>query len=119
MSLQQHQNDTAREARSGLWIFKGKTLVLLVSAVAMGLGIFKSLVTLFDWPLALGIGLVPLGLAVLFVARFINGRPKSYASDSLLLAIWKIKTWAYMAGLKDRPVLFWIRDRVPKHPKAF
>jgi hypothetical protein len=116
--LTQYPNDTSREARPGLWIFRGRTLVILVASVAMGVSVFKSLVTLLDWPVAAGIALIPFALATLFVWRFINGRPKSYAGDWLLLAIFKLKTYAYLAGAKDRPSALWIKDKHPRHPKC-
>lgn len=118
MSLQQYSNDTSREARSGVWHFDGRYTALLVASAAAFISILKSLVIFLDWPIAALIALVPFGLATLFVCKFINGKPKSYASDWLLLAVWKLKTAAYLAGAKDRPSTLWIGDRVPKHPKA-
>lgn len=116
--LTQHPNNTSREARAGVWHFNGKYLVLLVASAAAFISIFKSLVPFLDWPLAALIALIPFGLATLFVCKFINGKPKSYASDWLLLAVWKLKTAAYLAGAKDRPSTLWIGDKTPRHPKA-
>jgi hypothetical protein len=120
MSLCQHPNDTAREARAGIWIFTGRYPILsLVCSAAAGLGIFNSTVNALDWPFALGLSLLPFVCCVLFVWRFINGKPKSYFEDWLLWHVWKLKTAAYLAGAKDRPSTLWIGDRVPKHPKAY
>ena len=40
--LKLHPNDNAREGSPGVWIFRGKSVVLLVIGVAAGLAVFKA-----------------------------------------------------------------------------
>ena len=95
MALPIHSNDNAREGRPGLWIFQGRSVVLLVVGVAAFVGLFRTFdSTGLDLPINAVISLVPLLVMGAFVQFFVNGKPASYAFDSLLFLIW--------SHLKDR-----------------
>jgi hypothetical protein len=120
MPLQMHSNDAAREAKPGIWIFSGKWVVLLPFGVFAFILIFKILMSLYmDWWLAAPIALLPLGLATLFVLTLVNGRPASFATDLLLLGIWRSKTWLFLHSCLDRSPELWRRSAKPMHPLKF
>jgi hypothetical protein len=72
-----------------------------------------------DWPLNISLSILPLAVTTLYVWRFVNGKPSSYAWDLLMFAIWRSKSWLYLHGALDRPPAFWIRARLPRHPREF
>jgi hypothetical protein len=120
MPLELHSNDTAREARPGLWIFQGKCVVLIPLGVAAFILIFKALASLdVDWYLTLPLATLPMLGFTLFVWLFVNGKPSSYASDLWLLKLWRFKCWLYLHGYLDRPPLLWVERKAPQHPKQF
>jgi hypothetical protein len=120
MPLELHSNDCAREARPGLWIFSGRSVVFLVIGVAIFVALFRIMAAAsVDWYFALPLSLIPLGVISVFVHLLVNGRPTSFASDLILFAVWRFKTWLYLAGALDRPPVLWIQSRNPTHPSKF
>ena len=120
MSLELHSNDASREARPGLWIFSGRSVVFLVIGVAVFVALFRIMAaTGVDWFVGLPVSLIPLALITVFVHLVVNGRPSSFAGDLVLLAAWRLKSWLYLAGALDRPPILWISDDPPAHPKEF
>ena len=118
MALAIHSNDNAREGRPGLWIFQGRSVVLLVVGVAAFVALFRIFDSAgLDLLINAVISLVPLLVMGAFVQFFVNGKPASYAFDSLLFLIWRAKGCLYMAGCLDRPPVLWILTRKPAHPK--
>jgi len=117
--LQLIPNDNAREARPGVWIFKGKFMVLLVVGVAIFVGLFRIFSACdLDWFIALPLSLVPLGGLTLIV-YWVRGKSDSWAIDLFLWQIWKLLSSAYMAGLLDKPVPLWMQGRALPHPREF
>jgi hypothetical protein len=115
-----HSNDNAREGRPSLWIFQGRSVVLLVIGAGVFIVLFRILdATGVDWLLNIYLSILPLGLTTLYVWLFVNGKPSSYACDLLMFAIWRSKSWLYLNGALDRPPAFWIRSRSPRHPSEF
>ena len=118
MALAIHSNDNAREGRPGLWIFQGRSVVLLVVGVAAFVALFRTFDSAgLDLPINAVISLVPLLVMGAFVQFFVNGKPASYAFDSLWFSIWRARSWLYMAGCLDRPPVLWIVPRNPAYPK--
>ncbi len=118
--LELHDNSVAREAKPGLWIFRGKSVVLLVIGVGLAVVIFQILYARdLDWYLAVPISLLPLIIMSAAMVFFVNGRPQSYVNDLLLLGVWRFKTWLYLRGMKDRASELWIPDSATNHPKEF
>ena len=121
MALQLRPNDNAREGRPSVWIFSGRSVVLLVIGVGLSLGLFRIANAL--WGLetvpSLIIAIMPLGLITAFVAFFVNGKPDSYAVDLGLWGCFRVLCWLYLTGIIDRPPEFWIRGRRPRHPSEF
>jgi hypothetical protein len=118
MALAIHCNDNAREGRPGLWIFQGRSVVLLVVGVAAFVALFRTFDSAgLDLPINAVISLLPLVVMGAYVQFFVNGKPPSYAFDSLLFLIWRAKARLYMAGWLDRPPVLWIVTRKPAHPK--
>jgi hypothetical protein len=115
-----HSNDNAREGRPSLWIFQGRSVVLLVIGAGVFIVLFRMLDAAgVDWPLNISLSILPLAVTTLYVWRFVNGKPSSYAWDLLMFAIWRSKSWLYLHGALDRPPAFWIRARLPRHPREF
>ena len=115
-----HTNDNAREGRPGVWIFRGRSVVLLVIGAGLFIGLFRiSDAAGVDWPLNIAVSLLPLALMALYVWRFVNDKPSSYAWDLFMLGVWRFKSWLYLKGALGRPPAFWIRGRVPRHPAEF
>ena len=80
MALQMHSNDNAREGRPRVWIFQGRSVVLLVIGAGTFVGLFRILdAASVDWPLNIAVSILPLALCALFVWRFVNDKPSSYA----------------------------------------
>ncbi len=123
--MELHSNNTSREAKPGITIpgiitFHGKSVVFLVIGVGLFIFMFLALYLIgLDWYFALPISLVPITSLTAFVALFINDRPPSYITDLLYMRIWRLKTWLYMAGVKDKPSELWIADGAPSYPKDF
>jgi hypothetical protein len=118
MVLEMHYNDNAREARPGLWIFQGRSVVLLVVGVATFVALFRTLDSAgLDLPINAAISLLPSVVMGAYVQFFVNGKPPSYAFDKLLFLIWRAKSCLYMAGWLDRPPALWIVTRKPMHPE--
>jgi hypothetical protein len=118
--MQMHSNDNAREGRPSLWIFKGKSVVLLVIGAGVFIALFRMLDAAgVDWPLNIALSILPLLVTTAYVWRFVNGKPSSYAWDLLMFAIWRSKSWLYLNGALDRPPALWIRARLPRHPSEF
>ncbi len=123
--MELHDNSTSREAKPGITIpgitsFHGKSVVFLVIGVALFIFMFLGLYLLgLDWYIALPLSLAPLSLLTAFVAFFINDRPPSYVTDLLYMGIFRLKTWLYLHGMKDRASELWIMDSTRNHPKEF
>ena len=118
--LKMHSNDNAREGRPSVWIFQGRSVVLLVIGAGVFIGLFRILDAAgVDWPLNIPVSLLPLALMAFYVWWFVNDKPSSYAWDLFILAIWRCKSWLYLNGALDRPPAFWIRARLPRHPDQF
>ena len=118
MALPIHSNDNAREGRPGLWIFQGRSVVLLVVGVAAFVALFRTFDSAgLDLPINAVISLLPLVVMGAYVQFFVNGKPASYAFDSLLFLIWRTKALLYMAGCLDRPPVLWIVTGKLVHPK--
>ena len=63
MALQMHSNDNAREGRPSVWIFQGRSVVLLVIGAGMFIGLFRILDAAgVDWPLNIAVSILPLAL---------------------------------------------------------
>ena len=120
MALQMHANDNAREGKPALWIFQGRSVALLVGGVAVFVASFRICdATGLDWYLSACVSLLPLGLVVLYVTCFINGKPPSYSLDLLIFVLWRLRVRLYKERLLDRPPQFWVRGRKPPHPTQF
>ncbi len=120
MPLELHPNDNAREARPGLWIFQGRSVVLLVVGVGAFVAVFRMLDFVgVDWPLNVVVSLLPLALMTAYVWGFVNGKAPSYAQDLLVLNLFRFRQWMYLRGVLNRPPQFWVMDRKPAHPNQF
>ena len=118
MTLEMHPNDNAREGRPGLWIFQGRSVVLLVVGVAAFVALFRTFDSAgLDLTINAVISLLPLVVMGAYVQFFVNGKAPSYAFDSLLFLIWRTKALLYMSGCLDRPPVLWIVTGKPVHPK--
>jgi hypothetical protein len=120
MALKEHMNNCARLAQPGIWIFRGKAMVLLVIGFALFILIMQCLRAVqLEMPIAIAISALPtLGLTV-FVKFFVNDKPPSYAFDLLLFQIWRFKTWLFKAGVLSRPPGLWFLPETIRHPKDF
>jgi hypothetical protein len=120
MALKEHMNNCARLAQPGIWIFRGKAMVLLVIGFALFILIMQCLRAVqLEMPIAIVISALPtLGLTV-FVRFFVNDKPPSYAFDLLLFKIWRFKTWLFKAGVLSRPPGLWFLPETIRHPKEF
>ena len=111
MSLEIHANDNAREGRPGVWIFQGRSVVLLVIGAGLFVGLFRILdFAGADLPLNFPLSLLPLALMTVYVWRFVNDKPVSYAQDLLTWHLFRFRQALYMSGALDRPPSFWIRS---------
>lgn len=120
MPLEFHSNDNAREGRPAVWIFEGKSVVFLVGGVAAFVALFRILAGVgFEWPMNLGISVLPLLAMTAYVHFAVNGKPPSFAFDVLFLWLWQAKVWLYFSGALDRPPVLWPVTEKPKHPKEF
>jgi hypothetical protein len=120
MALKEHMNNCARLAQPGIWMFRGKAMVLLVIGFALFILIMQCLRAVqLEMPIAIAISALPtLGLTV-FVKFFVNDKPPSYAFDLLLFKIWRFKTWLFKAGVLSRPPGLWFLPETIRHPKEF
>ena len=120
MALKEHMNNCARLAQPGIWIFRGKAMVLLVIGFALFILIMQCLRAVqLEMPIAIVISALPtLGLTA-FVKFFVNDKPPSYAFDLLLFKIWRFKTWLFKAGVLSRPPGLWFLPEIIRHPKEF
>ena len=58
-----HANDNAREGRPGVWIFQGRSVVLLVIGAGLFVGLFRILdFAGIDLPLNFALSLLPLAM---------------------------------------------------------
>jgi hypothetical protein len=120
MALEMHSNDSAREGRPALWIFEGRSVAFLVGGVAAFVALFRMCDAAgLDWYFSAGLSLLPMALAILYVAFFVNGKPPTYSLELLLFALWRLRCRLYKAGLLDAPPQFWVRKRKPGHPNQF
>lgn len=121
MPLTLHPNDNAREGKPGIWIFQGRTMVLLVVAVVLFVAIFRICDAAgLDWFFSLVVSVLPLCGITLFVHLLINGKPPSYAFDLFLWGVWRLRAWLYRMGVLDRPPQFWVKEpRVLPSPNRF
>jgi hypothetical protein len=120
MALELHPNDNAREGRPGIWIFHGRSAVLLVIGAGAFVGLFRILDAAgVDWVLNIVISLLPLALMTFYVWRFVNDRPASYAADLLAWQLFRFRQWIYRRGALARPPSFWIRPVAFLHPSQF
>jgi hypothetical protein len=118
--LEYHANDNAREGRPSVWIFEGKSVVFLVCGVAAFIAVFRILAACgLDWPINIGISLLPLIGVTAYVHFCVNGKPPSYFVDMVLLFIWRGKARLYLSGALDRPPVLWAEPEKPKHPHEF
>jgi hypothetical protein len=120
MALKEHMNNCARLAQPGIWIFRGKAMVLLVIGFALFILIMQCLRAVqLEMPIAIVISALPtLGLTV-FVKFFVNDKPPSYAFDLLLFKVWRFKTWLFKVGVLSRPPGLWFLPEIIQHPKEF
>jgi hypothetical protein len=113
-----HSNDNSREGRPSIWVFSGKAVVFLVIGVAVFVALFRILASLdIDWPVNIGVSLLPLAGITLIIHLFVNGKPPSYAGDHMLFLLWRFRSRLYLAGALDRPPELWRSDRQLIHPK--
>jgi hypothetical protein len=120
MSLELHPNDNAREGRPGVWIFRGRSIVVLVIGVGLFVGLFRILdAGGVDWPRNIVISVLPLALMTLCVWRLVNDRPSNYAADLLAWQLFRFRQWSYRRGALSRPPSFWIRCGELPHPDQF
>ena len=106
-----HAKDNAREGRPGVWIFQGRSVVLLVIGAGLFVGLFRILdFAGVDLPLNFALSLLPLAMMTVYVWRFVNDKPVSYAQDLLAWNLFRFRQWLYMSGALDRPPSFWIRN---------
>lgn len=109
-------NDCVREAKPAIWIFSGRSVVLLVIGVLAAVSLFRVLSALdVDWWLGVPVSLVPL-LLITGAVWATRDKPTEWLGDLILLWIWKGKTWAFMHGWKENPPLLWIEGVEPNHP---
>jgi hypothetical protein len=112
-----HDNDNARESRPGVWIFQGRSVVLLVIGAALFVGLFRVLdFAGIDLPFNSALSLLPLALVTVYVWRFVNDKPVSYAQDLLVWYLFRFRQWLYMNGALDRPPSFWARSGASPAP---
>ena len=117
-----HQNDIGREARPGIWIFKGRSgVVSLVAGAMAGIVVYEVMFLAwnFDWWIAVATGLLPLVLVTVWVKFFVLDKPESYFDDIILLWLWKFYSWLYKVGGLSKPPLFWVEVKAPRDPKEF
>ena len=121
MALEMRANDNAREGRPSVWIFSGRSVVLLVIGVGLSLTLFRVANALwgFETVPSLVIGIIPLGMITAFVAFFVNGKPESYALDLAFWGAFRLQSCLYRIGIVDRPPQFWVRGKAPRHPIEF
>jgi len=113
-------NDNAREGRPGVWIFQGRSVVLLVIGAGLFVGLFRIMdFAGIDLPLNFALSLLPLGLMTLYVWRFVNDKPVSYAQDLLAWHLFRFRQWLYTSGALDRPPPFWIPSAELPAPAQF
>jgi hypothetical protein len=111
VSLEIHANDNAREGRPGVWIFQGRSVVLLVIGAGLFVGLFRILdFGGVDLPLNFAVSLLPLAMMTVYVWRFVNDKPASYAQDLFAWHLFRLRQWLYMSGALDRPPSFWVRS---------
>src|ERR1700692_2990813 len=110
MPLEMHANDNAREGRPGVWIFQGRSVVLLVIGAALFVGLFRILdFAGADLPLNFALSLLPPSLMTVYLWWFVKDKPVSYAQDFLTWHLFRFRQALYMSGALDRPPSFWIR----------
>jgi hypothetical protein len=120
VALELHPNDNARQATPSLWIFQGKSVVLLVIGAFAFVVIFQMLQRCFlDWWMCIPIALLPLGVMTLVVHFLVNGRPPSYILDVSSWGAWRFRTVLFKAGVLERNPSMWITARAPRHPNEF
>ena len=120
MPLEMHSNDNAREGRPGVWIFQGRSVVLLVIGVAAFVALFRMLDAAgVDLPFNIALSLLPLALMAFYVWRFVNDKPPSYAQDLLFWHLFRFRQWLYMQGAIDRPPSFWAKSGELPAPNQF
>lgn len=115
-----HANDTSREAKPGVWIFRGTSIMFLVGSAAAFVFIVETMQAMgTDWPVVVSVAFLPLLLSTAFVYLFVHGKAPSFFTDLVGLWIWKAQACLYKAGGLSRPPLFWVELKIPKHPKEF
>jgi hypothetical protein len=103
-----------------LFIFQGKSVVLLVIGVGVFVALFRILASLdVDWWINLVISLLPLAAMTGYVHWLVNGKAPSYAADLLQWHVFRFRCWLYMAGALNRPPELWFTDRKLSHPKEY
>jgi hypothetical protein len=96
-----------------VWIFQGRSVVLLVIGAGLFVGLFRILdFAGADLPLNFSLSLLPLTLMTVYVWRFVNNKPVSYAQDLLTWHLFRFRQGLYISGVLDRPPSFWIRSGV-------
>ena len=120
MALELHSNDNAREAHPTLWIFSGPTIGFVPLAVLASICSFMILSRNgLDWWVAILVSTLPCVAIAGLAHFFLNGKPPSYLFDLLALASWRLRCWLYFAGWMDRPPIFSVRAKAPRHPREF
>jgi hypothetical protein len=115
-----NQNDSAREAKAGWWIFSGPQMGWLVISVLFFIVLAMLLSHAgLDIVLVLGISSIPFCLVTAFVHFMVNGRAPSYSLDLISLQVFRLKTCLFLNGLITRPPELWTRGTKPLHPDNF
>jgi hypothetical protein len=115
-----HANDVSRDAVPSVLGFEGKWGGLLVGGAAVSIFGTVGLCAIgVDLIPAIGISLLPLGAAALFVATMVNGKPPSYALDLILWVVFQFRTWLYRIGGLDTPPQLWVPQKHVPHPMTF
>jgi len=122
MSFEPRPNDSARQAKAAIPLlgvsFDGPSIAVLGVSVLLFTATVQMLMRLnYEWYIATPAGAIWIGLAWLYVKKYVIGKPTSYFTDLLNWTFWRLRNASYKSGAMDRPPELWSRTPAMRHPR--
>ena len=102
--LNWYPTNAGEDSRPVVWKLEGGQVLWMAASAALGLLLFRFFVDVLEWSVAVGLTLsaiVPV-LTVIFLLRFVTGKPPSYATDYLEWKGLQTSQWLADRGIGDR-----------------
>lgn len=101
---QWHSTNAGQDTRPVVWKLEGNEILAVAGSVVLSICLFRLLVSSWELSisLALSIALCPTAFCIVFILKFVSGKPRTYAIDYVS---WKLAKLRQHIGLNPSPLI--------------